>query len=130
LEETGADEASAHDVARINAWLCAKRMNKFDEVRDSVVAFEPKTRKGEIGRLALLEESRPFFRLIRSMVADGELDLADAEEFPVFEEMRVKPAYKRFRREHSPRPADMAALLDVQELDSFDASFGSDLVTD
>lgn len=106
---TGSDR----EIASVNHWLCRKRRGNFDEVVEDVRAFKPSATPSPVAlaQLGLLEDGRRFFRMLRSLTKSGEVQYVHVNEWPVLDEMRRRPAYKRYQRDMVPSPEEVLAAL-------------------
>jgi hypothetical protein len=84
-------------VNRVNGWLADKRLGGSKAIHGEVEAWDTSAlgRRFTVAKLALLDEVRPALELLADLIAHGELTAAEAEEWPLFEELRATHGWKR-----------------------------------
>lgn len=88
-------------VAQLNNWLCKKRMNKYDLIKQEIekVDYSDKKEIYQLALVALKEDKKAFFELLPVVLESKQINTKRLEEFPVLEEMRATEEYKRFKSE-------------------------------
>lgn len=101
---------SVRTVCRLNAWLCLKRLGRFDEIRAHAESFDDSAleQRFRLVRLAILDRDEQFFNLLKATEGAG-LDFDAWHEWPVFSEMRENPQFAKLAKRFAPTTGSDAA---------------------
>ena len=85
-------------TALINFWLSKKRQGQFTEIEDEIKKCDlsASTRRYQMARFSLINDSISFFRMADAALSGGDLTLAELRAFPIFEEMRGDAAFAKY----------------------------------
>lgn len=88
-DEAGGD-ASMHLTSKVNAWLAAKQMENFANVRAEIEAWDTRTlaNRFRVAKAALLDDNESAYGLARSMVGTEELSEREWRYWPLLEGVR------------------------------------------
>ncbi|MES2286722.1 MAG: hypothetical protein V4547_13620 [Bacteroidota bacterium] len=86
-------------VAQINYWLCKKRTNQFESIKEEVnkANFSDKKEIFQLALYALKDDRKSFFQTLPIALDSKQLNIERLEEFPIFEELRETEEYKKFK---------------------------------
>jgi hypothetical protein len=89
-------------IGQLNYWQSLKWQGQFDKIKPDVeeADFSAKDELFQLGRLALLSETKPFFDLLPSVIHSEKLTCAQLRDWPIFREMRKCEEYRKFYEEH------------------------------
>jgi hypothetical protein len=83
-------------VAKINKWLCYKRLGKYDEIIDEITPIDINAFEEihiQLGLLALQNNVNEFMRIYKTQT---KLNNSHIEKWPIFEEIRQSQQYKEY----------------------------------
>ncbi|WP_420634324.1 hypothetical protein [Candidatus Palauibacter sp.] len=97
-------------VCRANAWLCLKRIGRFDEVKEEVEEFDDSALENRFrfARLAILDREEELCDLLEANEGGG-LDHQAWHEWPIFSEIRENPRFAELAERFGPKPKSTVA---------------------
>ena len=107
MAQNGADNKelsfSTRTTCRLNAWLCLKRLGRFDHVKTDAEAFDDSALelRFRLVRLAILDREEDFFELLEATDGAG-LDSEAWHEWPVFSDIRENPRFLTLAERFAP----------------------------
>ena len=101
---------STRIICRVNAWLCLKRIGRFDEVQEEVETFDDSAleQRFRFVRLAILDQEEELFDLLEATEGGG-LDHEAWHEWPVFSEVRENSRFTKLAERFGPEPRSTVA---------------------
>ena len=93
----------ARAICRVNAWLCLKRLGRFDDVRDDAEGFDDSAlgHQFRLARLAILGREEELLDVLEASKG-RDLDYAAWHEWPVFAEIRTNPRFGELAERFAP----------------------------
>lgn len=82
-------------ICLFNSWQGYKWSGAFDKIRNDVEKFDTSTLDNRFGlaRYALLDDRDNFFELFKPSVKSGAIEAWQAQDWPIFREMRDDPRF-------------------------------------
>lgn len=79
----------------LNYWQSVKWQGRFEGIRKQAeqADLSAKDPLYQLAQLALLNENEAFFSLLPDVLASRKLSIENLNEWPIFREMRVDPAF-------------------------------------
>jgi hypothetical protein len=83
---------------RCNAWLCRKRLDGIDSIRDEVEAWDTSALSGvfPLVQAALLDQVDLAYELLPAALESEEISLGDLREWPILEELRADTRFAEY----------------------------------
>ncbi|WP_343534684.1 hypothetical protein [Pedobacter sp.] len=88
-------------IAQLNYWLCKKRTNQMDSIRNELnkADFSDKKEIFQLGLFAIKDDVKSFIEILPHALNSNQINIERLEEFPIFEEIRKTEDYIKFKEE-------------------------------
>lgn len=87
---------STRIIARFNYWQACKWLDEFEDIRAEIELLDGNAYRDrfKLGWFALLDRQNEFFETLSAALASGEIAPWEANEWPIFRELRKLPRFQ------------------------------------